>query len=326
LPQALGRWLKALVAVLLVAAIYQAADWRAVGRAVVSLQPAWLAAALLLFVPQTLLSAWRWRTLVGDLCRVPLAEALRQTLAASALNLVVPSKLGDLSKAVMLPLAADQKKRAAWRAAVEKGLDVAALAALLLVGLAGCGWLEVAGLLLVIATLAATLHVFVTARSARTAQTWLVVATQSLALWTLHLAQIDGFLKSAGVFSAGDATLARVPLAIFAGLLPVSLWGLGTRDAALIFLFRGEALPATMAVVGMLTALRYLVPGAAGILFLTGWLRRATGAAPPAAATPDGAPQRIESTAWPCPGARIDTPQLPPAPAQTRPSLARGVR
>ena len=64
--------------------------------------------------------------------------------------------------------------------------------------------------------------------------------------------------------------LSRIPPAIFAGLLPLTLWGLGTRDAVLVHQFTDLAAPSTMAVVGMLTALRYVVPGAAGILFVSG--------------------------------------------------------
>src|SRR6266508_1190822 len=102
--RSLIRLTKGLVAVALLVALYWAADWRAVLGAAGDLKAGWFAAAMLLFVPQTLASALRWRALARGLCRVSVGQALRQTLAASALNLVVPSKLGDLSKAGMLGL------------------------------------------------------------------------------------------------------------------------------------------------------------------------------------------------------------------------------
>src|SRR5690606_18407032 len=108
----------------------------------------WLAAALSMFVPQTAVSAWRWQGLTAGIHQISLMTALRQTLAASALNLVVPSKLGDLSKAGMLPRQAI--KPAAGLVVLEKGSDVAALLVLL-----GLGWLGADGPM--IATIAVAL-------------------------------------------------------------------------------------------------------------------------------------------------------------------------
>jgi len=86
-------------------------------------------------------------------------------------------------------------------------------------------------------------------------------------------------LLAAGVSVGFDVSLARVPAAIFAGLLPLSLCGIGTRDGALIWLFSDVAPAGTMAAVGLLTATRYLVPGAAGIPFV--WKREQRAAAAP---------------------------------------------
>src|SRR5690606_14308736 len=126
---------KLLCAAAFLAALYAAADWREVLRMLVGLDPFWLAVAITLFLPQTLLSAARWRIWVAPLCRLSPAESCRQLLASSALNLVLPSKLGDLSKAGMLRLEdpAD-RPRAALAALAEKLLDVAALAAWLVLG------------------------------------------------------------------------------------------------------------------------------------------------------------------------------------------------
>jgi hypothetical protein len=87
-------------------------------------------------------------------------------------------------------------------------------------------------------------------------------------LWMLHVLQIDIMLRAAGVEVGLLLALARIPAVIFAGLLPISLFGLGTRDAALIWLFSDVAAPSVMAAVGLLTATRYLIPGAAGIVLL----------------------------------------------------------
>src|SRR5262245_35518405 len=101
----LVRVAKALVAVALLVGLYWAANWRDVLAAAQQLDTLWLGWAFLLFVPQTLVSALRWRALVWPLERLSIGQSVRQTLAASAVNLVLPSKLGDLSKAGMLGVA-----------------------------------------------------------------------------------------------------------------------------------------------------------------------------------------------------------------------------
>ncbi len=293
------------MAIALLAGLYWAADWRAVLAAAADLNGAWLTAALLLFVPQTLVSAIRWRAVVRGLCRLTVGQALRQTLAASALNLVVPSKLGDLSKAGMLGVRGSAQARAVLLAGWEKAADVLALALFWAAGVWGVASASVVLLLGVIASLVAwlllrrrasipstfdvgrwTLDVGRSSQEEHTQTAratsipWLSLAIWSLALWSLHLLQIGFFLRAAGVEAGVEDTMARVPPSIFAGLVPLTLWGIGTRDAALIHLFADLAPASTMAVVGMLTALRYVVPGAVGIALVPGAFARSKGTGP----------------------------------------------
>jgi hypothetical protein len=271
----LGLAVKLAVGALLLAALYVAVDWRGVGRALVSLHPGLLAAALMLFVPQLLVSAWRWRVFVAGVQRISLAESLRQTLAASALNLVIPSKLGDFSKAAMLGAGRREASRLAGYVVAEKLADVAAL--VVLMGLGAMGGAAPSSVVVLLA-LAMAAHCFWRPSAERPAGRWAAIACASIALWMLHLAQIHLFLLAAGVGTSWDQSLSRVPLAIFAGLVPVSWCGLGTRDAALVVLFSDIAPAPTMAAVGLLTALRYVVPGAAGIPFASGVWRAPSGA------------------------------------------------
>jgi uncharacterized membrane protein YbhN (UPF0104 family) len=287
---------KIAAAAILLTALYWAADWREVVRATANLDFWILFAALGLFVPQTLVSALRWKAWVRPLCRLSVGQAARQTLAASALNLIVPSKLGDLSKAAMLPsfnpepaatardgldvpvavgsgLNKYARSRGAWLAAVEKAADLAMLALFCAVGWLGGS--AAASAVLWAIFLPLTLAAFIGRwLNRRETSRWLTLAWWTSLLWLAHLAQIGLFLWSAGVKVGADDVLARVPLAIFAGLLPISFCGLGTRDAALVYLFADIAPPGTMAVVGLLTGLRYLVPGAVGIPFVGGAFRQ----------------------------------------------------
>ncbi len=252
------RLVKVAVAVALLAGLYSAADWRQVGNMLTALDGRWLIASLFLFAPQTALSALRWRRLTAPVVSISYRESIRQTLGASALNLVIPSKLGDLSKAAMLPLSsAGDRARASGLAVAEKGGDVVALALLWAAGALGLGGLGLAAIL-------ALLTAFAYGRRLRTSP-YYAPAIASLLLWSLHLLQIDCFMKAAGVYVSWSEATSRLPAAIFAGLLPISFCGIGTRDSALVWLFSDSAPASAMAAVGLLTALRYLLPGVLGI-------------------------------------------------------------
>ena len=259
---------KVLITVVLCAALVRAADWRSVACHAAEMRLPLLAWALLLFIPQTLVSAWRWKLLVRPLTQLTFVESLREILAASALNLVVPAKLGDFSKAAMLPnVPATRRKEAGLRAVVEKLSDVGMLLVAIALGFAAIrNSVEavcIAGGLLVVAF---GTHVWYVARCGSCVL--LPFALTTGLLWLLHFAQLHLFLLCCGVDVSWAITLQRVPLAIFAGLAPAAFCGIGTRDAALIYLFADSADASRLAVVGLLTALRYLVPGAVGIPIL----------------------------------------------------------
>ncbi len=268
---------KVLVTIVLCTALVRAADWHSVARHAAEVRLSLLAWALLLFVPQTLVSAWRWKLLVRPLTQLTFVESLREILAASALNLVVPAKLGDFSKAAMLPnVPTARRKEAGLRAVVEKLSDVGMLLVAIALGFAVVRSVaEAACILAGIVLVAVGTHVWYVVRSGSCVLLPFTLAT--VLLWLLHFAQLHLFLLCSGVDVSWAITLQRVPLAIFAGLVPAAFCGIGTRDAALIYLFADSADASRLAVVGLLTALRYLVPGAVGIPIL--WTLRRQGPA-----------------------------------------------
>lgn len=270
------RFLKFFLTALLVGSVYLAADWRAVLATLAGLDRGTLALALALFVPQTLVSAVRWQAWAMGLRPMSLAEALRQTLASSAANLVVPAKLGDFSKAALLAEGQVGSGAAATKLVIgEKLADLAGLSTVMLAGGAALVWPNFAWGTVSGAGLGVALGLLV-ARKWWTPPAELAprlraaeLAVASLVLWTLHVAQIELFCRAAGVVVAWPVAAWRLPWALFAGLVPISLWGLGTRDTALVLLYQDVAPAATMAAVGTLTALRYLIPGLCGIPFLS---------------------------------------------------------
>src|SRR5690606_3043827 len=185
---------RAVVALLLLGSLYWHFDRKQVTFAVAELELFYLSMAARLFGPRMLVSALRWQRVVAPLCRISLLESLRQTLASSAWNLVTPSKLGDFSKAAMLPLdEATPRSKGAAVVAWGKLCDVAAICALWLAGYIGLAP-ETYTALVCEATLGAVFSLFPSAWRHSAAPgygRWQSMVGTSLLLWCLHVVQID---------------------------------------------------------------------------------------------------------------------------------------
>ncbi|MGC1524823.1 MAG: hypothetical protein WA783_02110 [Phormidesmis sp.] len=96
----------------------------------------------------------------------------------------------------------------------------------------------------------------------------------SVFFWLLHLLQIWFFILALNAWVNPITNLALSPLAILAGLLPLTFAGVGTRDAALIFLYQPYFSEATGAALGLLCSSRYLLPAIGGLPFLSQYLNR----------------------------------------------------
>lgn len=301
------------VSLAILAAVWLSVDvgelWQALSHARIG----WLALALLFFVPQKLLQAVRWKAMAGRFCSVGLGEALRLILAGDTLNLVLPSKAGDLSKALFLRTQGRLGLSYGLNlVAFEKLLDLSALCLLLVLGVVWAGRFDALGIAALVGASAvigatAALCLWPLLRSgqphgqgtgsgrppgalaerigatlARTSQVvgdlvsrgtaFGTIIAISVAIWIMHLAQIFVFFLTLNSTVPPFEVAALVPVAIFVGLLPVTIAGIGTRDAAMVFLFAPLDGPARIAGVALLTHLRYIVPGLAGLPFFSSYL------------------------------------------------------
>lgn len=272
----------------------------------------WFVVALSLFIPLTLGSAWRLTLLAPHGTGVRLWEATRLTLAASAMNALLPSKLGDITKAYFMRDHGVQSGMVALAVVVlEKSLDLLALLVWCVAGLSIRGSKD--GLFLGVIPVAAALLIGVAVTGspqiARGA-TWLAtrllperwrgkvldlstawqelqrrlmtdrprglkITSTSILLWLLHLAQIWIFLLALGARIPFVVHLGLAPLAILAGLLPFTMAGVGTRDAALVLLYAPYVGAPAAAALGLLCTLRYVIPALGGGPFFSTYLDRA---------------------------------------------------
>lgn len=254
--------------------------------------PLWMITALAMVVPLTLLTARRLQILAPPRARMSFGEATRLILTASTLNLILPSKMGDLAKAWFMKKRGQLDGSLAFALVVfEKGCDMLSLLAWCVFGLLLYPAKDGSFLLMTIPVSAAFLLglLLLGARrlpllkSSRLTSGWsemhdffwskktrlLQVAALSVFIWFLHLLQIWMFIRALRAHAPFVQSLALSPLALLAGLLPLTFAGIGTRDAALVFLYQRFFAAPTAAALGLLCTMRYLLPALAGLPFLS---------------------------------------------------------
>lgn len=304
------RLLSILVSAGILAIIYWKIDFAGLIQVFRDCNRLWMAISLGMVVPITLITAWRLQQLMPSEGRLGFGEANKLILAASVLNMVLPSKMGDIAKAYFMRDRGHLSGSLALSMVVfEKACDMLSL-------LLWCGfglvlyprkdWLF--WIMTVSVTVGLVLGVWLLnspqfakfffdlgqkispkklrVKLGKLSYSWqemhdyfwrdkrhlLKITTTSVFLWFLHLLQIWFFILALNAWTPFLANLALSPLAILAGLLPLTFAGVGTRDAALIAFYAPYFNAATAAALGVLCTSRYLLPAIGGLPFLNQYL------------------------------------------------------
>lgn len=286
----------------LIAVLWSTVDFKAIVDAAHRADPLWFWAAIAMVVPLTLGTSERFRVLADG--SIGLGTSIRLILSASTLNLVLPSKMGDIAKAWVLRQRDGMgDARALSLVVFEKMLDMMSLlamgtVALLVAGLnfpgAGLALLVVAGgaaalfcvmipglmarlplrRLIGDRQLPAKVEAVSGAWSELTRSFWadrgkaFAILAGSLLIWVGHLFQIWLFARAIAPTIPFAETATFGTLAILAGLLPFTFAGVGTRDAALVLLFAPWLNGGEAALLGLFATLRYVLPAIAGLPFV----------------------------------------------------------
>lgn len=256
--------------------------------------------SLALLLALVLFSAFRLKllaTAAGN--AITVRTAVEATCAANALNLVLPGKMGDLAKAPMLRAPASNSIVPAVNLSLyEKALDIFAILVWGAVGLAAdrrmasiavFGIAVVLVLLLITTTVPRLLHnrtrQFVggpVGQLARVLEHWLDMVSHltrrphelamlmvlTLMIWAGHFLQIALMAWSLGVAGPWAPFAAALPIVILIGAVPLTIAGIGPRDATIVLLLGPLIGPENAATLGVLFWLRYLVPGIVGLPFV----------------------------------------------------------
>ena len=310
------RALSIAISLLILAVIYWKIDAVAMLQVFARSDPLWMSISLGMVIPLTLMTSWRLQQLMpiqaGRPNPLSFTEANRLILAASSLNMVLPSKMGDIAKAYFMRERAQLSGSLSLSMVVfEKACDMLSLLLWCGFGLFlypqkdGLFWLMTAciasGLILgvlLLGSLPFALFFFklgwrilpkkfkpkfdtlmgawreMHAYFWRDRRQLVKIVLTSIFIWFLHLLQIWFFILALRAFAPFLANLALSPLAILAGLLPLTFAGVGTRDAALILFYQPYFDEATAAALGILATARYFLPAIGGLPFLGKYLSK----------------------------------------------------
>lgn len=261
--------------------------------------------SLVMVIPITLVTSWRLQQLVPH-HSLGFLEANRLILGASVLNMVLPSKMGDIAKSYFMAERSKINGSLALSISIfEKTCDLLSLLLWCVFGLLlypakdSLFWLMTAGVgiglgigLLMLGSQSFADWFFAIAikfapqklksKLEKMQASWgemhnyfwsdkqqlLIITSTSVFIWFLHLLQIWLFILALKAIAPFLISLALSPLSILAGLLPLTFAGIGTRDAAIIYFYQDYFNEATGAALGLLCTSRYFIPALIGLPFL----------------------------------------------------------
>ncbi len=295
----------------LLVVLYRSLDLHQVGEALLRADRMWLVVSIGMIVPITYLRAVRfyWVAPAGALPGT--GEAMRLTLVASALNVFLPAKAGDLVKSYFVATRSNTPAGVALAIIVyERLCDLFGLIVWCLVGwvvgrphIAGVGatfWSalgSVGALCAVLISSERTAQAIQSIASRvlphgrfrklheladgwpgllgalRGRRRWIV--SYSLALWLAHLFQIWLFTVALMVSVPFTVSASLSAVALMAGQIPLTFAGLGARDVVLVVLLARYMTPELAAAMGVLISTRNLLPPLLGLPIMRPYLSSA---------------------------------------------------
>ena len=287
------------ITLLLLYLIYSKIDLQVFYKNIININVSYLFWALSLFPVIPIIKAYRWRIILGDEINASYFTVLKVLMAGSVFNLFAPSKLGDFSRVYFCKKELTNDTHRIFNSViVEKICDVLALCLICLVSLNFVNVnysikvsILIFSLILFFTILIITsvdfhrfeflnrlfekiklIEIFDDARSLKKEIKYnkvfiLKIFTISIFYWYIVLFQIHMFFLMFNLNASFVLVVSLVPIALFIGMIPITVSGIGTRDVALIFLFSGHFSSEIMAAIGILCSSRYLVTCLIGLPF-----------------------------------------------------------
>ncbi len=304
------RLISIIFSLLIIAILYSKIEISGLVKIFQNCDRQWMVISLGMVVPLTLLTAWRLQQLMPKGTKLRFGEANRLILAASVLNMVLPSKMGDIAKAYFMQQRGHLSGSLSLSLVVfEKTCDLLSLLFWCVFGLMVYPSKEILFWMMTLCVFGGlSVGIFilgsrqfanlffrgmirvspkkVKVKLKKLQVAWgemhdyfwgdkiqlLKITVTSVLIWFLHLLQIWLFILALKAWTPFLANLALSPLAILAGLLPLTFAGVGTRDAALVLFYQPYFDATTAAALGLLCTSRYFLPAVGGFPFFGQYL------------------------------------------------------
>lgn len=282
-PDRPRRWLR-LAGPALAGTVLARTDLGEIRRALAGVHPVPVVVALALLAPLLAIRAWRWRRILrGYGSPIGFADALALYVIATGVGALTPGGLGDFSKS--LAPAVGGRRIGFWASALDRFYDTALLAVLGVVVAAALAAPRDPGAILLASAASAAAAWGARAPIARTIRRIVPglpplepgAAHPAAALAATLLAGLVAFARFALLVAALDLPIGAADQAVAYVLtsgvaaLPLSIAGVGTRDAALVAYLSARGIrPASAVALSTLCLVLYLwnaVAGAAVWLF-----------------------------------------------------------
>lgn len=243
-------------------------DWRQAAAVARQADPAWLLLAVALSLMLPLCNVLRWSGVIRAqrIEGMPFSVALRAVLMANVLNSVLPSKAGDMAKAFYLRRHASLSV-GLGAVVLERLIDLFMIGSLGIVGylVSGAKWGLLGGALLVGGVCGAFVFILllpverlplpgtvrrIAAEAREVFHKWIrhpgAVArtlTGSFLNWACGALSVCAMCAAFHAGVGWGYAWSIFPLAILAGLLPLTMSGVGTRDKAFVALLMAASVP-----------------------------------------------------------------------------------
>ena len=290
-----------LISVTLLLFVYRDLGWLELFKLMEEIELSWFFLFMVLFCCISLLSSWRWhRIATTSSYQKKFLFNLGINLSSKTFNFFLPSKVGEFSKAYFLKKEINVPlSQTSALIIIERFFDITSICVLVIMSSLFCNenYETVMSTLLILAIIGAVFFVpiilldfkilknklnllkntgtnrvskFIKGLAVLTVDfnrgTKIEILFYSLVLWCLHFMQFVSLFRSFHATTEILTIFSLVPMAIFAGNLPFTLGGIGTRDAVLIFVFAGMEPYHILVGVGMLSNLRNIIPSIIGAM------------------------------------------------------------
>ena len=266
----------------------------------------WLAVAYLFLLLPKSLTALRWQILIADYKKISFKESLKLQLVTDAISILIPLKMGELVSAFYDNDEKYTPKIGAGASVFEKILDFVFIFLLSMMGIAYFwGKDAISMLLLFFILFFIFLVIFLKSKNgiifSKAAEKIRLLKRFSdvTQIIFLYLSTIQknkkklstvlfislasccfSILQGCLIFGSINTEinpmllLGAIPIGILVAAIPVTFFGIGTRDAVFVFLLGPYLASASIVLFGILFTLRYVIMAAIGLFYIKGVFKK----------------------------------------------------